>query len=60
MHRSDVCCYTVARTTLGEEVLDPGRNIPRAIITTLVVSMLLYVLAPYRLLVWSGLHIMAQ
>ena len=30
--------------TLGEEVKDPGRNIPRAIITTLVVSMLLYVL----------------
>lgn len=29
--------------TLGEEVLDPRRTIPRAIITTLVVSMLLYI-----------------
>jgi basic amino acid/polyamine antiporter, APA family len=29
--------------TLGEEVLDPYRTIPRAITTTLIVSMLLYV-----------------
>lgn len=29
--------------TLGEEILEPARNIPRAIIVTLVVSMALYV-----------------
>jgi basic amino acid/polyamine antiporter, APA family len=29
--------------TLGEEIQDPGRNIPRAIVATLVVTMVLYV-----------------
>jgi basic amino acid/polyamine antiporter, APA family len=29
--------------TLGEEIRDPGRNIPRAIVATLVVTMVLYV-----------------
>ncbi|MGF1456245.1 MAG: APC family permease [Alphaproteobacteria bacterium] len=39
--------------TLGEDVRDPGRTIPRAIVATLILSVLLY-----ALVLWTGLHVL--
>lgn len=46
--------------TMGEEIRDPARNIPRAIITTLIVSALLYLLVAFVALGLSGAEALAR
>jgi APA family basic amino acid/polyamine antiporter len=46
--------------TLGEEVKEPRRTIPRAIITTLVVSMVLYVSVAYVAVGYAGAERLAS
>lgn len=46
--------------TLGEEVHDPARTIPRAVIVTLVVSAALYVAVAAAALAWVGAPTLAE